>query len=674
MRIVRDRRRAARGGRLRAPRGRAAFGDGTVFCERYVERAPPHRGPDIARRPRQRRDPRRARVLDPAPPPEDHRGDALAGGRPGACAQQLCAAAIAAARAVAYVGAGTVEFMLDPRRRVLLPGDEHPPAGRAPGHRVRGRARPGAAATPRRRGRPLPFDGAPPLRGHAIEVRLYAEDPAYGLAARAPAPCTAFEVPGISHEFKPLPTPGLRLDSGVADGWTIGVHYDPMLAKVIAWAPTRAEAARMLAAALARAQIHGVTTNRDLLVRVLRHPRSAPATSTPASSTGTPRSSPRCCPPIDAAGCPASPPRWPGRPPAGPPRRRSAGPAVRLAQRPRRAAGRRLRGAGRPDRGRATASTAAASSPPGRSGRSSATTSGGPASFDVADPATHPPVAVVDATPSGSVSTSAASASTSASTGWATRRSWTPRRARSRLVELPRFPLPPADVAEGSLHRAAARRGRPGAGRARPAGRRRRPAAHPGGDEARTPGARAGRGRGRRAPVPAGVQVETGPVLAVSHPSRYARRRDDLRLHRRAAPLRAAVARAGPTLRPRATSSRRRVRRTPHRAVGRGRPARLPRGQHPRAEYGGGGGGITELAIVCEELAAAGSPLLLLVVSPAIAATIIARHGTEEQRKGHLPGLADGSVKIVLRDHRAGGRLQLPPARHGRPPRRRRTG
>jgi len=65
-------------------------------------------------------------------------------------------------------------------------------------------------------------------------------------------------------------------------------------------------------------------------------------------------------------------------------------------------------------------------------------------------------------------------------------------------------------------------------------------------------------------------------------------------------------------------------------------------------EYGGGGGGITELAIVCEELAAAGCPLLLLVVSPAIAATIIARHGTPDQRTRFLPGIADGSEKIVF--------------------------
>ena len=66
------------------------------------------------------------------------------------------------------------------------------------------------------------------------------------------------------------------------------------------------------------------------------------------------------------------------------------------------------------------------------------------------------------------------------------------------------------------------------------------------------------------------------------------------------------------------------------------------------SEYGGGGGGITELAIVCEELAAAGCPLLLLVVSPAIAATIIAKHATPEQRQRYLPGVADGSHKIVF--------------------------
>src|SRR3954453_3088023 len=65
-------------------------------------------------------------------------------------------------------------------------------------------------------------------------------------------------------------------------------------------------------------------------------------------------------------------------------------------------------------------------------------------------------------------------------------------------------------------------------------------------------------------------------------------------------------------------------------------------------EHGGGGGGITELAIVCEELAAAGCPLLLLVVSPAIVATIVARHGTAAQHERWLPSFADGSLKACF--------------------------
>ena len=65
-------------------------------------------------------------------------------------------------------------------------------------------------------------------------------------------------------------------------------------------------------------------------------------------------------------------------------------------------------------------------------------------------------------------------------------------------------------------------------------------------------------------------------------------------------------------------------------------------------EYGGGGGGITELSIVTEELAAAGCPLLLLVVTPAIAGTILARHGTDEQRAQYLPGIADGSHRVAF--------------------------
>lgn len=66
------------------------------------------------------------------------------------------------------------------------------------------------------------------------------------------------------------------------------------------------------------------------------------------------------------------------------------------------------------------------------------------------------------------------------------------------------------------------------------------------------------------------------------------------------------------------------------------------------AEHGGGGGGITELSIVLEELGAAGCPLLMLVVSPAICGTVIARFGTEEQKRAWLPGLADGTRKMAF--------------------------
>ena len=70
----------------------------------------------------------------------------------------------------------------------------------------------------------------------------------------------------MTAEFDLLNRPGLRLDAGFESGDVVSTHYDAMLAKVIAWAPTRAQAARRLADALAKARIHGVVTNRDLLV------------------------------------------------------------------------------------------------------------------------------------------------------------------------------------------------------------------------------------------------------------------------------------------------------------------------------------------------------------------------------------------------------------------------
>ena len=120
-------------------------------------------------------------------------------------------------------------------------------------------------------------DDPPSTAGHAIEVRLYAEDPAENYQPQS-GTLHRVAVPGVASEFTLPPgfdvggSSGIRLDSGVEDASVVGTHYDPMLAKLIAWAPTRTEATRRLAAALRNAAIHGVRTNRALLVRILEHP------------------------------------------------------------------------------------------------------------------------------------------------------------------------------------------------------------------------------------------------------------------------------------------------------------------------------------------------------------------------------------------------------------------
>jgi propionyl-CoA carboxylase alpha chain len=125
-------------------------------------------------------------------------------------------------------------------------------------------------------GRSLP-PAPPPARGHAIEARLYAEDPATGWQPQS-GTLHAFALSGPAAEFCPVrgagtsDMPALRLDSGVVAGSRVSVFYDPMLAKVISWAPDREQAAAALARALSTATIHGLRTNRDLLVGVLRHP------------------------------------------------------------------------------------------------------------------------------------------------------------------------------------------------------------------------------------------------------------------------------------------------------------------------------------------------------------------------------------------------------------------
>jgi acetyl/propionyl-CoA carboxylase alpha subunit len=262
MRVVRDPAElddAVGGARREAA---AAFGDGTVFLERWVE-APRHvevqifgdghgnavhlfeRECSIQRR--------HQKIIEEAPSPAV---DA-------ALRERMGAAAVAAAKAIGYTGAGTVEFLLAPdggfhflevNTRLQV---EHPVTEMVTGLdlvRLQLLVAQGA---------PLPDEVVDArITGHAIEARLYAED----------VPAGFLPMSGTLHRFQ-IPEPaGVRVDGGVEDGSVVSVHYDPMLAKVIAWAPTRLEAAQRLAAALAAAEVHGVTTNRDLLVRILREP------------------------------------------------------------------------------------------------------------------------------------------------------------------------------------------------------------------------------------------------------------------------------------------------------------------------------------------------------------------------------------------------------------------
>ncbi|MBE1486476.1 ATP-binding protein [Plantactinospora soyae] len=249
----------------------ASFGDGTVFVERYVERArhievqilADAHGAVLSFGERECSIQRRhQKIIEDAPStavtPE--------------LRSALTTAAVAAARAVGYLGAGTVEFVVDPSGDFyFLEMNTRLQVEHAVTECVTGTDLVGLQLLVAEGGA-LPAS-APPVAGHAIEVRLCAEDPA---ADWLPATGTLhrFAVPGVSTQFRPEARndSGLRLDSGVRDGSVVGVHYDSMVAKLIAWAPTRTEAARLLGTALTRARLHGVTTNRDLLVRVLRHP------------------------------------------------------------------------------------------------------------------------------------------------------------------------------------------------------------------------------------------------------------------------------------------------------------------------------------------------------------------------------------------------------------------
>ncbi len=239
------------------------FGDDRVFLERYVSRARHieiqilgdahgnvvHLGErecSIQRR--------HQKILEESPSP---RVDA-------ALREEMGAAALRLARELGYRSAGTVEFLLDDdtgeffflevNTRLQV---EHPVTEQVTGiDLVREQLRIAA-------GEALGYDQQDVrFRGAAVEARLYAEDPANDFL-----PAT-----GKLAAFAPAETPEVRWDSGVAAGSVVGTDFDPMLAKVIAHAPTRREAAGRLALALARTHLGGVVTNRDFLVATLRTP------------------------------------------------------------------------------------------------------------------------------------------------------------------------------------------------------------------------------------------------------------------------------------------------------------------------------------------------------------------------------------------------------------------
>ncbi len=178
-------------------------------------------------------------------------------------------AAVKAAQAIGYVGAGTVEFLLDARGQFFFMEMntrlqvEHPVTEAITGLDLV------AWQIRVARGEPLPITQAQvPLRGHAIEVRLYAEDPQNEFL---PASGTLT----LYHE--PASGPGRRVDSGVREGDEVSPFYDPMLGKLIAWGESREEARQRLLAMLDETAVAGVKTNLAFLRRVLAHPSFAAA-------------------------------------------------------------------------------------------------------------------------------------------------------------------------------------------------------------------------------------------------------------------------------------------------------------------------------------------------------------------------------------------------------------
>ena len=156
MRIAASDERGARRVSLRRERGEIELRRRPRLHREIHRRAAPHRDPGARRRARQRRLSRRARMLDPAPPPEGHRGGAEPVSRRRETRAAMGAQAVALAQAVDYRSAGTVEFIVDRAAQFLFPRDEHAAPGRASGHRAGDRARSRRADDPRRRRRDAP--------------------------------------------------------------------------------------------------------------------------------------------------------------------------------------------------------------------------------------------------------------------------------------------------------------------------------------------------------------------------------------------------------------------------------------------------------------------------------------------------------------------------------------
>jgi acetyl-CoA carboxylase, biotin carboxylase subunit len=239
----------------------AAFGDNSVYLERYIER-PRHievqvfgdqHGNIIHLNERECSIQRRhQKVIEESP-------SAFVDAK---TREEIGAVAIKAAKAVNYVGAGTVELLMDENKNFYFLEMntrlqvEHPVTELTTGLDLV-REQINVAA-----GKKLSLDKAPKPRGHAIEARIYAEDPERGFMP-SPGQLSYLRQPGGF---------GVRIDSGVYAGCEITPHYDPMISKLIVWGADRMEAIQRMDRALGEFIVNGVTTNVTFLRHIVQHP------------------------------------------------------------------------------------------------------------------------------------------------------------------------------------------------------------------------------------------------------------------------------------------------------------------------------------------------------------------------------------------------------------------